>query len=124
MAKLNARRHASTEEMQASYLAKVDSLVESRRVMPAAKADAYRAKYDDACGIMDGNQSSGWVATEAAALGKSESEVARGVIAARDAHHARQSVIESSRIAAKDAIRSAATPIEMLAIIESLKAKL
>ena len=124
MAKINARRHASTEGARASYLAKVDAMVESRRAMPAAKSDVYRAKYDDACGIMDGNQSTGWVAAEAAALSRSEAEVARGVIAARDAHHARQAAIESARIAAKDAIRSAATPIEMLAIIESLKAKL
>lgn len=92
--------------------------------MPAAKADAYRAKYEDACGIMAGNQSSGWVATEAAALGKGELEVAKGVIAAREAHHAKQSAIEAARVAAKDAIRSASSPVEMLRITESLKAKL
>ena len=124
MAKLNARRHATNDDARDAYLAKVDALVEASRAMPAAKADAYRAKYDDACGIMAGNQSSGWVAAEAAALGKGELEVAKGVIAARDAHHAKQSALEAARIAAKGAIRSAASPIEMLAIIESLKAKL
>lgn len=124
MAKLNARRHASTEEAQASYLAKVDELVETSRAMPAAKADAYRAKYDDACGIMAGSQSLGWVAAEAAALGKGELEVAKGVIAAHEEHHAKQSALEAARVAAKDAIRSASSPVEMLRITESLKAKL
>ncbi len=124
MAKINARRYADAADAQNAYLAKVDALVESRRAMPAARADAYRAKYDDACGIMDGNQSSGWVAAEAAALEKSEVEVAEGVIAAREAHHARQAVIESARIAAKASIRAASSPSEMLAILESLKTQL
>lgn len=124
MAKLNARRHATNDDARDAYLAKVDALVESRRSMPAAKADAYRAKYDDACGIMDGNQSSGWVAAEAAALGKSETEVAEGVIEARKSFDARQSAIESARVAAKASIRAASSPSDMLAILESLKTQL
>ena len=121
MAKLNARRHASTEAAQASYLAKVDALVEASRAMPAAKADAYRAKYEDACGIMNGNQSSGWVAAEAAALGKSEAEVAEAIISARSAFETEQSAIEVSRVAAKAKIRQCQSPKEMHEIVESIR---
>lgn len=121
MANINARRHASTEEAQASYLARVDALVESMRALPAAKADAYRAKYEDACGIMNGKPSSGWVADEAAALSKSEVEVAEAIISARSGFEAEQSAIEASRVAAKAKIRQCQSPKKMHEIVESIR---
>lgn len=121
MAKLSAKRHASTDEAIASYLAKVDAMVEAKRSMPAAKADAYRAKYEDACGILDGNQSTGWVASEAAETGASEKSVAESVVASRRAWEVSQAALEAKRVAAKASIRQCQSPQDMHAVIESLK---
>jgi hypothetical protein len=124
LAKINANRYADATEAQSSYLAKVDAFIESRRSIPAAKSDAYRAKYDDACGIIDGNQSSGWVAAEASEAGVSEQSVAEAIIAARAKQDAINAKVEAKRTAAKNSIRQASSVREMHNILESLKASL
>jgi hypothetical protein len=124
LAKINASRYADAAGAQSSYLAKVDAFIESRRSIPAAKADAYRAKYDDACGIMAGNQSTGWVSTEASEAGVSEQAVAESIIAARIKQDAVSAKIEAKRTAAKNSIRQASSVREMHNILESLKVSL
>lgn len=121
MAKINASRYADATEAQSSYLAKVDAFIESRRAISAAKADAYRAKYDDACGIMAGNPSTGWVSSEAYEAGVSEQSVAEAIIAAHAKQDAISAKVEARRAAAKRSIRQASSVREMHAILESLR---
>ncbi len=121
MTKLSKRRYADIDQARNEYLARIDALVEAKRTIPAAKADAYRAKYEDACGIIAGSESSGWVACEASELGIGEKELAESIISARADWESRSARLEAKRAGAKNAVRQAPSARDMNIILESLR---